>query len=338
MNKTNQLKDLAATNELTSLGVKHLLRYWQKHQLLKKNIINENSFKNEWNLDILLLSTLGLGIEQTIMYVYNKSESFEEFEQWILQVNNGVLNYAKIKEFNNNNTVYENNIDKILSEDDLEFWDKNGYIIIKDAINKNDCAATVDLICNFLQLKEHDASTWYNENKNKQGIMVQLFQDLLLEKNRNAEKIKKAFIQLWNRTDIYVNTDRVGFNPPETSFWQFPGPNLHWDVSLKTPIPFGTQGILYLTDTKANQGAFTLVPGFHNNTENWLQSLSPNTNPRTIDFKTLNPKGIEANAGDFIIWHQALPHGSSANTSNKPRFVQYINYSPLDAVIQEEWI
>ena len=31
--------------------------------------------------------------------------------------------------------------------------------------------------------------------------------------------------------------------------FKFRGPDLHWDCSVKTPIPFGTQGILYLTDT-----------------------------------------------------------------------------------------
>jgi ectoine hydroxylase-related dioxygenase (phytanoyl-CoA dioxygenase family) len=134
-----------------------------------------------------------------------------------------------------------------------------------------------------------------------------------------------------------MNTDRVSFNPPENERWQFPGPRLHWDVSLELPIPFGLQGLLYLSDTKENQGAFSLVPGFHNRIEEWINSLPAGTDPRTQDIYQLGVKSIAANAGDFIIWHQALPHGSSPNKATVPRIVQYINYIPIDAAAQEKW-
>jgi ectoine hydroxylase-related dioxygenase (phytanoyl-CoA dioxygenase family) len=91
-------------------------------------------------------------------------------------------------------------------------------------------------------------------------------------------------------------------------------------------------------DTAEDQGAFTLVPGFHNRIENWLNNLAPGTNPREQDLYALGAKPIAANAGDFIIWHQALPHGSSPNTALLPRFVQYINYEPLDMQESGEWI
>jgi ectoine hydroxylase-related dioxygenase (phytanoyl-CoA dioxygenase family) len=47
---------------------------------------------------------------------------------------------------------------------------------------------------------------------------------------------------------------------------------------------------------------------------------------------------IAANAGDFILWHQALPHGSSPNTATLPRFVQYINYEPADHKESRVWL
>ena len=147
-----------------------------------------------------------------------------------------------------------------------------------------------------------------------------------------------AFEDLWRRKDIWVNTDRVGFNPPETELYKFRGPRLHWDISIKPPVPFATAGILYLADTAENQGAFTLVPGFHNRVEEWLGSLPPGANPRSQDLYALGPKPIAANAGDFIIWHQALPHGSSPNTSALPRFVQYINYEPADNADVRPWL
>jgi hypothetical protein len=59
---------------------------------------------------------------------------------------------------------------------------------------------------------------------------------------------------------------------------------LHWDVSLARPIPFGLQGILYLADTAANQGAFTCVPGFHRKIDSWLENLPAGSDPRAEEF------------------------------------------------------
>jgi ectoine hydroxylase-related dioxygenase (phytanoyl-CoA dioxygenase family) len=121
--------------------------------------------------------------------------------------------------------------------------------------------------------------------------------------------------------------DQAGFNPPESPGWKFPGPHLHWDVSLAQPIPFGTQGILYLTDTAATQGAFTCVPGFHRRIEAWLASLPTAADPRAEDLSALAVP-IAGVAGDLVIWHHSLPHGSSPNRDLLPRLVQYINRRP----------
>jgi ectoine hydroxylase-related dioxygenase (phytanoyl-CoA dioxygenase family) len=158
-----------------------------------------------------------------------------------------------------------------------------------------------------------------------------------LQKIRNTQRIRIAFEQLWKRKDLWLKIDSAGFNPPQTDDWQFPGHGLHWDVSLQPPIPFSTQGILYLTDTSEEQGAFSLVPGFHHKIDAWLASLRESADPRKEDLEALGVKRIGANAGDMIIWQQALPHGSSPNMSDKPRFAQYINYLPADRQIHPGW-
>lgn len=325
------------------IGVLHLKRYWQKYQLIKSGQLPPDAYQEEWITDTTLLAALGLGLEQTVKHIYNSQESFESFENWV----NAVINSGEIKEkiqsFNQQilqqvNPVNNEQIEKTLSVEELNFWNENGYLIIRNAVPAEDCEKTVDLICDFLQIKKEDPSTWYHSHPEKQGIMVQLFQHPLLDKNRRSGKIRKVYEQLWNRKDIWVNADRVGFNPPETDYWKFPGPGMHWDVSLALPIPFGLQGILYLTDTAANQGAFTLVPGFQNKIESWLKNLPAGTNPRNTDIESLGPVPIAAHAGDFIVWHHALPHGSSPNTSAVPRFVQYINYAPADMEVRDKWI
>ena len=107
---------------------------------------------------------------------------------------------------------------------------------------------------------------------------------------------------------------------------------------MKTPIPFGTQGILYLTDTPPEQGAFTLVPGSQRWGEEWLKSLPAGANPRTRDLHALGAVPIGGRAGDLVIWHQALPHGASPDRGTRPRLVQYINMFPARIEQHEEWI
>jgi ectoine hydroxylase-related dioxygenase (phytanoyl-CoA dioxygenase family) len=331
---------IPSSHETGKLQVKHLKRYWNKALLKREGKLGQNSFNDEWTTDTTLLATLGLGLEQTLKYVYQTAPAFDEFEDWIITVTGGP-DSEKIAKFNllfDGGIQTGNQIEKVLSDADLAFWDEHGYIILRNAVPKADCDEVIAALCSHIGIDRYDSSTWYRSHRDKQGIMVQLFQHQAMERNRKSDIIRKAYEQLWNRTDIWQNTDRVSFNPPETERYPFQGPRLHWDVSTALPIPFGLQGLLYLSDTAENQGAFTLVPGFQNKIEAWINSLPEGAIPQRQNLYALGPKPIAANAGDFIIWHHALPHGSSPNTSAVPRFVQYINYEPVDKGINKVWI
>lgn len=333
-----QLSPSTATG---SLGIMHLKRYWEKQNALKNGELPGNALANEWVLDTTLLSALNLGLEQTITYLYRETPAFDDFEKWIAQVNNGQVPAEKIELFNRalqEQPEQNTDIEKVLTDDELAFWDANGYLIIRNAVPKEDADAAVKAICDYIGADITKPESWYKPHPAKQGVMVQLFQHEALEKNRRSEKVRKVYEQLWGRKDLWLNTDRAGFNPPETDFYRYQGFPLHWDVSLKLPIPFGLQGILYLTDTAAHQGAFTLVPGFQHRIEDWLNSLPEGTDPREEDMYALGAVPIAANAGDFIVWHHALPHGSSPNRAGSPRVVQYVNYTPVNAEIKKQWI
>ncbi len=335
--------EIASSTDTGALGIMHLKRYWHKAMAKRSGELPQDAYQDEWNLDVTLLSALGLGLEQTVKHLYQETPGFEAFEQWILQLNEGnnisgrIIQFNRLFEVQNGGDIHHE-IKAVLSEEDLEHWDTNGYVIVRGSVSKEDCANTIDVICDFLGIRIDDPSSWYAPHPARQGIMVQLFQHPQLEKNRKSLRIQRAFEQLWGMQDCWCNTDRVSFNPPETNHWKFPGPRLHWDVSLQLPIPFGLQGLLYLSDTASNQGAFTLVPGFHRRIDAWINSIAHGVDPRKEDLYALGAEPVIANAGDFIIWHQALPHGSSPNTSSRPRFVQYINYLPVSAGVQEKWM
>ncbi len=321
---------------MSRLGIMHLKRYWAKAMAIRQGRLDSSSVDGESDLDCVLLSALNLGLEPTIQYLYLTAPTFPEFEDWIQVTIGGLPDASKVAAFNaqlsgnlQTKPTGDDSTELALSADDLIHWDRYGYVVVKNAVSAQDCDQTIELICDFLAMDRYRPKTWYNAHTGKQGIMVQLFQHPLLTRNRESSRIRVAYEQLWERTDLWVTTDRVGFNPPETTNWSFPGPRLHWDVRLDQPVSFGLQGLLYLSDTQAHQGAFTLVPAFQHRLTDWLAHLPPQADPQMQNLTALGPVPIAANAGDFILWHHALPHGSSPNTANEPRFVQYINYAPM---------
>ena len=279
-----------------------------------------------WDNEMKALYELGISMEDTLEFLYFEKPDFESFKIWIT---------TKKKD---KNTENEDFTEDVLSKEDLQFWNKNGYIIVKNAISKKDCEVTEKAIWEYLKMDPEKKETWYTRHENQKGLMLNFSDHETLNKNRFSPRIKKAYEQLYNSTKIYKTIDKVSFNPPETEEFSFLGSPLHWDTSLKQPIQFGLQGLLYLTDCGSNDGAFHCVPGFHNEINHWLNNLETNENPRDKAIKTLQPKAITGNAGDFIIWNNALPHCATPNKGKKPRMVQYLTYLPDDYNASGEWI
>lgn len=221
----------------------------------------------------------------------------------------------------------------VLGEDELRAWDENGYVIVPAIITPEAVRDLVKLVWTCVGADPGDPATW---RLTDHGIMVQLFQHPALTPGRTSPRLLKAFAQIWGTADLWTSLDRVSFNPPVRPGVAFPGPTLHWDISLVPPLVFQVQGMIYLTDTTAEQGAFEVVPGFHKRIEAWLASLGEDVDPRGVDLSA-QARRIAANAGDLIIWRSALPHGASPNTGDHPRLAQYVTQYPASLRPAERW-
>lgn len=299
----------------------HLEKLWKRTTEPNTGI---NTDAGSWDKEIEALYRLGISMEDALQFLYFKKPSFEDFKSWVIA--------------NKKTALVQTKQEEVLTKEDLQFWDKNGYVIIKEAISKEDCKATENAIWNFLGMHPEKKETWYNRHAEQKGLMLSFSNHETLNKNRLSERIQKAYVQLYKTDKIYHTIDKVSFNPPETESFKFMGSPLHWDVSLKTPIPFGLQGLLYLTDCGPDDGAFHCVSGFHNEINSWLEKLQPNENPREKALNTLSPTPVIGNAGDFIIWQNTLPHCATANHGKNPRMVQYLTYFPDDYRSASEWI
>ena len=296
--------------------------------------------------DDTLLCGLNAGLHETITFLRREAPTLEQFEAWILKINGGSLDADRMRRLraalegapDRGTPPTPGSPEAALSAEDLAFWEEHGYVILHDAVTPEQCDAAAQAIYEHLSVDPAEPDTWYS-NPAGHSIWVNLLRHPAFQANRAAPRIHAAFAQLWGRTDLWPTIDQGGFNPPATARWPFPGPHLHWDVSIVPPIPFGTQGILYLTDTDADQGAFTCVPGFQRQIAQWLTNLAQGVNPR--DHQVLNrlpAVPIAGRAGDLIIWHHALPHGSSPNRSKRPRVAQYLNLRPSQWNVNPVWL
>jgi len=312
-----------------SIGLAHLENFWNR-KLKPGNRESGNGREDaEWVNDNTLLCGLGLGLHETLAYLYSARPTYDQFEQWVLERNGGSIDQSLSNRLNDafaGRLANNANSEPLFTPDEMAFWDENGYVVLHEAVTPENCRTAAAAIYEFLDADPADPRTWY-QRQIGHTIWVPLMRHPSFEANRHSPRIHRAFAQIWGRNDLWVNTDQCGFNPPECGDWKFPGPHLHWDMSLALPLSFGTQAILYLTDTDAGQGAFQCVPGFHRELETWLKSLPAEADPRQEDLSAL-ARPVPGKAGDLVIWHQALPHGSSPNRSSRPRVVQYLNLRP----------
>lgn len=321
--------------EVGRLGIRHSRRFWFSTLALTEGGTPDRL--TEYHLDRVLLDCLGVGLHQAIQYLLSNTPSFELFEQWVVdiagepdpdQVMRFNMEYEHLSPCAEYSYRAEKNPDNaILTHSDMQFWHENGYIRISDLIDPalimNACGA----VWQAAGASPADNASWYLGSRS--GIMIGLIQHPALEAIRRSPMIHRVFSELWDTGHLWASADRCSFHPPQTSIHAFQGPDLHWDVDVNHTVSLFTQGLVYLTDTPAEQGALTLVPGFHHRFQDWINDRG--LNPQ-IDLEELHAQGsipIAGKAGDLIIWHHWLPHGSRPNLGNLPRVVQYLNMYPM---------
>ncbi len=225
----------------------------------------------------------------------------------------------------------------MLTDADRAFFDQNGYLVVRNLIPPELVARVTDAIWDFLEFDRDDPSNWYREPHRANG-MIEMYHHQALWDVRQHPPVYELFRDLFGRDDLWVFIDRANLKPP-------PHPDhpqydhrgmVHWDIDVRQqPLPFLVQGVLYLVDTKAGEGGFQCVPGVHRWVSDWAQGR-PDDDIRHQQLQERFPGEIapvvevEANAGDFIIWHSALPHGNSRNKSDKPRLAQYVRCFPAE--------
>lgn len=227
---------------------------------------------------------------------------------------------------------------RVLSEDDWRLWIDKGYVIVRQAVPSGNVQRLVDLLWRFDEKDPNDSSTWHAPQRREHKMkelnntgMLEIYNHQCLWDNRMAPLIYDAFVDIWDRKDLWVTIDRANLNPPKQVKGS-PHGFIHWDVDTSlSPPPIGVQGVLSLKKQDGDVGGFQCVPELFSNFDEWVKTQPGDRDPMHPDTTGLKIVNIDMDAGDFLIWNSLLAHGVRPNHSNdRVRMAQYISMYPAD--------
>ena len=228
---------------------------------------------------------------------------------------------------------------KVLSEEDWKFWIENGYVVIKNAVPKEQAAKTAEFLWEFEEKNPTDQSTWYAppraemEMKELAGTgIVEVYNNQALWNNRQNQKVYDAFTDIWGTDKLWVTIDRANLNFPIRPGFEYKG-FIHWDYDPETK-PQNVQGVLALADQNdEDMGGFQCIPWLYRNYDSWKLSQPEDRDHFKPDVSDLTEHivKVKLNAGDLLIFNSCQPHGIRPNLSkDKVRIAQYISMMPAE--------
>ena len=246
------------------------------------------------------------------------------------------------------NTRKNNEPLRVLTEEQWKFWINKGYIVIKNAIPREQAKSTADFLWEFEDKNPEDPSTWYTapraEMKMKELAgtgMVEVYNNQYLWSNRQTKKVYDAFVDIWGTEKLWVTIDRANLNFPIREGHEYKG-FIHWDYDPETK-PQNVQGVIALSDqTDINMGGFQCIPWLYQNYDSWKLTQPEDRNRFQPDINGLEDKieKVAMEAGDLLIFNSLLAHGIRPNLSeNKVRIAQYISMMPAeeDNEVLKQW-
>lgn len=227
---------------------------------------------------------------------------------------------------------------RVLSPVDWTHWTTKGYVIVRQAVPPENVERLKELLWRFEEKDPKDPATWHTPQRRDHIMkelngtgMVEIYNHQFLWDNRQHPRVYDAFVDIWDRTDLWVTIDRANMNMPK----KVPGnPNgfIHWDVDTTLdPLPIGVQGVLSLVRQDEALGGFQCIPELFSGFDDWVRTQAPDRDPMHPDLMGLYITNVEMEAGDLLIFNSLLAHGVRPNHSgNRVRMAQYISMHPAE--------
>jgi hypothetical protein len=216
----------------------------------------------------------------------------------------------------------------VFSPDELEQFRRDGYVVARAVAPAERLHAAIEVICAFHRVRLDQPSTWHRIPADSWDI-VPIHQAQELWDIRSLPVIHQAFSELLGTPRLWVSMDRAGYKPPVRGHRELERSTpFHWDTDVRAAASSSearVQGMLYLTDTSADQGAFECVPSLYRELPQWLAAHPGADKP---DVEGREVVRVPGRAGDLVIWSARLPHRGGRNDGATPRLTQYLSMKP----------
>lgn len=230
---------------------------------------------------------------------------------------------------------------RVLSEADWRHWVTRGYVVVKAAAPPDKIDAVVSMLWEFQEMDPTDPASWYQPQRREIKMkelngagMVEVYNHQSLWDMRQLPRIYDAFVDLWDREDLWVALDRANLNPPNKAAREAGKRKgfIHFDVDpSQRPLPVSLQGVLSLSRQGGEIGGFQCVPGIFAEIDVWWGKQPEGANPFKPDMAGHDVINVDLEAGDLLIFNSLLPHGVRPNVSERTvRLAQYISMFPAD--------
>lgn len=217
---------------------------------------------------------------------------------------------------------------------------RQGYLVVADVVPAPARQNVIEAICEFQEIDLHDRETWYGHEPRGHGI-VPLHHHQALWDIRQLASVYEVFAEVYGQKALWVTMDRVSFKPPRGEGHGRISP-VHWDADPWVFNALSIQGLVYLTDTDEEQGAFACLPEIYQDLPYWLQEHEQDEHRRYPKFSDESLTKVPGKAGSLVLFHRLMPHTSALNQSHVHRFVQYVAMNPVGSEEErlrrvEEW-
>ena len=164
---------------------------------------------------------------------------------------------------------------RVLNETQWNFWRENGYVVIKNAISREQANNTASFLWEFEEKSPNKPESWYHAPRAEMQMkelagtgMVEVYNHQYLWTNRQSQKVYDAFVDIWGTEKLWVTIDRANLNFPIKKGFEYKG-FIHWDYDPETK-PENVQGVIALSDQiDPNMGGFQCIPWLYQNYDSW---------------------------------------------------------------------
>ena len=317
-------------NNSNTIGNNNEIKYMFKSLYNNKYLtINQNSYQ-------LMCSSIMNNNSQYFIISNVIAKSFKNFNR----IANSFSNIA-IKRLSTNNTPFKG---RNLTKDELLFFKKYGYIVIKNAIPKNVIFNALRFINQGISTGKHcqglgSFGLWTNRNKNIIDLYYQSHIYSIIKSligNDNDVIIPGCQIALRFPTNIDLTRKVTKNTLLPKDRWHIDGMRFGNNIGIgKFTVLIG----FVLSNWNENYvGNFTVFPREHYKISNELKQYGVNeflnkvkTGKNMTPFKVNNEaKQIIGNIGDVIICHPYLPHRAGPNLSENIRYAVFMRPTRMD--------